>query len=163
MTDRIPLDDMTSDQLDQLYYRLDQARDAVALHRQGLLTTAELYAVIEADAAPVPPAPEPDPAVAQEAIRQMDADPHGLEAGMIVKAYRDHGAEKWVFRCWGTDTCDGALSLDHYSQQSAERARDRHVAEQHPAEPVPCPACRRADQAGLAPGELHHDCAKEQR
>ena len=56
----------------------------------------------------------------------------------IVKSYRDHGQEKWVFRCWGTSTCDGWLSLDHGSQQSAERARDRHVAEQHgePAAPA---------------------------
>ncbi|MGW1533905.1 hypothetical protein [Streptomyces aureus] len=60
--------------------RLALARNAVALHRQGLLTTSELYAVIEAD----------------------------------------------------------ALS-------------------------VPCPACRRADQAGLAASEQHDDCAKEQR
>jgi hypothetical protein len=29
--------------------------------------------------------------------------------------------------------------------------------------PVPCPACRRADQAGLAPDEQHDDCTKEQR
>jgi len=29
-------------------------------------------------------------------------------------------------------------------------------------ETVPCPACQRADQAGLAPGEQHDDCAKEQ-
>ncbi|MFF4536580.1 hypothetical protein [Streptomyces aureus] len=28
---------------------------------------------------------------------------------------------------------------------------------------VPCPACRRADQAGLAASELHHDCAKGQQ
>lgn len=76
--------------------------------------------------------------LAAEAARQMDADPHGLDAGMIVKSYRDHGQEKWVFRCWGTSTCDGWLSLDHDSQQSAERARDRHVAEQHgePAAPA---------------------------
>jgi hypothetical protein len=107
--------------------------------------------------------PTPDPTAVQEADRQMDADPHGLNAGMIVKAYRDHGAEKWVFRCWGTDTCDGWLSLDHSSQQSAERARDRHVAEEHPAEPGPCPACRRAPQAGLDTTEQHPDCVKEQR
>ncbi|MFD1656955.1 hypothetical protein ACFSL4_01570 [Streptomyces caeni] len=69
---------------------------------------------------------------AREALRQMDADPHGLKAGMVVKAYTDHGRQKWVFRCWGTDTCDGFLSLDHSSQQSAERARDRHLAEAHP-------------------------------
>ncbi|MFI6251481.1 hypothetical protein [Streptomyces sp. NPDC051016] len=66
-----------------------------------------------------------------EAVRQLDADPHGLKAGMIVKAYREHGHEKWVFRCWGTSTCDGLLSLDHSSRQGAERARDRHVAEDH--------------------------------
>lgn len=75
------------------------------------------------------PAPEQP---AHEAARQMDADPHGLKAGMIVKPYTDHGQRKWVFRCWGTDTCDGALSLDHYSEQSAQRARDRHVATEHP-------------------------------
>lgn len=55
MTDRRTIDQITSDQLDQLYYRLDSIRDAVALHRQGLVSTAELYAVIEAD----PPAEQP--------------------------------------------------------------------------------------------------------
>lgn len=67
-----------------------------------------------------------------EAIRQMDADPHGLKAGMVVQPYREYGQEKWVFRCWGTDDgCEGLLSLDHTSKQGAERARDRHVAEDH--------------------------------
>jgi hypothetical protein len=94
MTDHIPLDDMTSDQLDQLYADLahaqaeaarwaeaesadvaagsyagrveelqntiDQVRDAVALHRQGLITTAELYAVVEAEPGPAATeAPQP--------------------------------------------------------------------------------------------------------
>lgn len=77
MTDRIPLDDMTSDQLDHLYNDLDRARHAAALHRQGLISNIELYAVIEAPTA------------------------------------------------------------------------------------VPCPACRRADQAGLAPDEQHDDCTTE--
>lgn len=31
-----------------------------------------------------------------------------------------------------------------------------------PPAPAPCPACARADQAGLAPGELHPSCRKEQ-
>jgi uncharacterized protein with gpF-like domain len=48
MTDRHTADTINSDALDQLYERLDRARAAAALHRQGLLTTAELYAVIEA-------------------------------------------------------------------------------------------------------------------
>jgi hypothetical protein len=59
-------------------------------------------------------------------------EPH---TGLVVQPYRnDRGENAWVFRCWGTDDgCDGWLSLDHYSEQSAERARDRHVAEEHGA------------------------------
>lgn len=54
---------------------------------------------------------------------------------LVIQPYRtDRGDPAWVFRCWGTDTCDGWLSLDHTSQQSAERARDRHVAEEHGGE-----------------------------
>jgi hypothetical protein len=58
---------MTSDDLDLLYDRLDRARDAATLHRKGLLTTTELYAVIEA-------APVPDEAATQatEAAWQPD-------------------------------------------------------------------------------------------
>jgi hypothetical protein len=67
-----------------------------------------------------------------EAVRQMDADPTQPHTGLVVQSYRDHGIEKWVFRCWGTDDgCDGWLSLDHTSQQWAEQARDRHLAEDH--------------------------------
>lgn len=58
---------------------------------------------------------------------------------LVVEPYRNDWREHvWAFRCWGTPTCDGWLSLDHSSQQSAERARDRHVAEQHsePAAPA---------------------------
>lgn len=55
MNDRYTADTITSDALDALYDRLDRARDAAALHRQGLITTAELYAVIEA----APAATEP--------------------------------------------------------------------------------------------------------
>jgi hypothetical protein len=59
-------------------------------------------------------------------------EPH---TGLVVQPYRnDQGQPAWVFRCWGTDTCDGWLSLDHTSQQSAERARDRHVTEEHSKE-----------------------------
>jgi hypothetical protein len=217
MTDRHTADSINDNDLDALYYRLTQARDAVALHRQGLITTAELYATVEAehstathadttltrirayaqhaidtgDTGPGPaigrlllqlldeqPAPaateatkpglvvtiEGSPTAAGEAIRQMDADTTEPHTGLVVQPYRDHGEQKWVFRCWGTDTCDGYLSLDHQSQQSAERARDRHVAEDHSTPPAPCPACARAGQAGLAPTEQHPDCrTQEQR
>jgi hypothetical protein len=79
---------------------------------------------------------EGDANTAREAIQQMADDPYGLKAGWIVQPYRDHGQQKWVFRCWGTDTCDGWLSLDHTSQQSAERARDRHITEHHQEQPA---------------------------
>ncbi|WP_406417990.1 hypothetical protein [Streptomyces sp. NBC_01614] len=52
MTDRKTLDQMTSDDLDALYERLESARDAATLHRQSLISTAELYAAIEAEPAP---------------------------------------------------------------------------------------------------------------
>jgi hypothetical protein len=55
-----------------------------------------------------------------------------VTTGLVVQPYRnDRGQPAWVFRCWGTDTCDGWLSLDHTSEQSAQRARDRHVADEH--------------------------------
>jgi hypothetical protein len=103
---------------------------------------------------------EGNPAAAQEAIRQMDADPHGLKAGMTVQPYREHGHEKWVFRCWGTDTCDGILSLDHTNQQAAERARDRHLAEGHPEE-KPMPTCTATIEGPHIPGGGPVQCTRE--
>lgn len=77
---------------------------------------------------------EGDAATAREALRQMNTDPHGLKAGMAVQPYTDHGAPRYVFRCWGTDDgCEGLVSLDHTTRSSAESARDRHVAEAHTA------------------------------
>ncbi|MFF7550908.1 hypothetical protein ACFZCU_46000 [Streptomyces canus] len=49
MTDRKTIDQITSDELDQLYYRLASIRDAAVLHRQGLISNRELYAAVEAD------------------------------------------------------------------------------------------------------------------
>jgi hypothetical protein len=70
---------------------------------------------------------------ASEQLAALNA-PH---TGLVVQPYRnDQGRPAWVFRCWGTDTCDGYLSLDHHSQQSAERARDRHLAEDHATLPA---------------------------
>ena len=53
-------------------------------------------------------------------------------AGLVVQPYRNDRSENaWVFRCWGTDTCDGWLSLDHASEQSAVRALVAHAEEFH--------------------------------
>lgn len=75
---------------------------------------------------------EGDQDAAREALRQMDADPYGLKAGMILQPYTERGEHKWVFRCWGTDDgCEGLVSLDHTSEAAAQQAQARHVAEDH--------------------------------
>lgn len=247
MTDRHTVDTITSDVLDQLYAEngrlafvigensrrhkttiarvnellagISRARDAARLHGQGLLSTAELYAVIEAVDMPGPAVTEtaelektarvfaalhqsaeqdvsrvialyeqwvkagppplgvplarwwdkrlvelhdaldgPGPAHTDTTTdNRADAQPdkngptipnHQVNEGepadnqtdnpLVVEPYRnDRHENAWVFRCWGTDTCDGWLSLDHTSKQSAERARDRHVAEEHRIEDQP--------------------------
>lgn len=64
-----------------------------------------------------------------------DTPTPAITTGLVVQPYRtDRGDPAWVFRCWGTDTCDGWLSLDHHTRQSAERARNRHVTEAHAGE-----------------------------
>ncbi|WP_060887649.1 hypothetical protein [Streptomyces caniscabiei] len=83
---------------------------------------------------------EAGPAATQATEFQPFTPPHiprveTTDSPLVVEPYRnDRHQNVWVFRCWGTKTCDGWLSLDHHSQQSAERARDRHVAEAHPEE-----------------------------
>jgi len=85
--------------------------------------------------------PPPGNRVLTELRAEISCDPFHPEASLVVQQYRaDDGSQKWAFRCWGTDTCDGWLSLDNSSQQWAERARDRHVAEKHQAESAPGPA-----------------------
>jgi hypothetical protein len=80
VTRRPTASDITDDQLDALYYRLSQARTAVGLHRKGLVTTAELYAVIEADSEPV-------------ATEATDLPAHN--SGPTVAECRDHDRAHW--------------------------------------------------------------------
>lgn len=94
-----------------------------------------------------PPDPELERATTERVRRVLDEAQRATaqlaatdipNTGLVVQRYRnDRGQDAWVFRCWGTHTCDGYLSLDHTSQQSAERARDRHVTEDHPREEQP--------------------------
>ena len=126
-------------------YRFDFS-DMINQLRQAADRLEDLQHTTDAEAAPpLQDAPEETPRLvkvdgvlaegdadtAREALHQMGADPYGIKAGMVVQPYTEHGTRKWVFRCWGTDTCDGLLSLDHFSQSSAESARDRHLAEAH--------------------------------
>lgn len=110
----------------------------------------------------------PDKAYARALRAEISVAPFNLDGAMAVREYTERGRRLWAFRCWGTETCDGWLGLGHETQTSALAERERHVAEAHgehaataPA-PGPCPACRRADQAGLAPTEQHDDCAQQQ-
>lgn len=82
-------------------------------------------------------------------------EPH---TGLVIQPYRnDRGEHVWVFRCWGSDSCDGWLSLDHTSQQSAERARDRHVAEEHAeAQPEPDDPTQCSGEEGVCPEHGFH-------
>lgn len=72
---------------------------------------------------------------------EISCAPFEPEACLAVQQYRaDNGTTKWAFRCWGTDICDGWLSLGHDTERWAEIARDRHVAEDHTA-PESRPSC----------------------
>jgi hypothetical protein len=91
-----------------------------------------------------------DTALIHAALDEPTASPTatpatGPHTGLVVQPYRtDRGDRAWVFRCWGTSSCDGWLSLDHTSQQSAERARERHAAEAHTPQPPAGPTATRA-------------------
>lgn len=161
MTIRHTVDTLTSDALDALYEQLEAAeagetRRQLATAHEALASATTRAARAEAAIARVRAvagwaiqgwsdlSPEkvllavegeqsaPAPAATQATD---DERPPTITTGLVVQPYRDdHNRPRWVFRCWGTDTCDGWLSLDHHSQQSARRARDRHVTEAHPGE-----------------------------
>ncbi|MET7933461.1 hypothetical protein [Streptomyces sp. NPDC005322] len=60
----------------------------------------------------------------------------------------------WAARCWGDGPCDGWVSLDHHTEQSAQRWVRRHLAEDHPdtgPDTGPCgPACAPGHTYGLS-------------
>ncbi len=78
-------------------------------------------------------------------IRAMAARLKGVEAAVVtspppaplpefidVSQYRhDHGHQAWAWRCWGDGGCDGWLSLDNSSEETAQRRAARHVTEAH--------------------------------
>lgn len=85
---------------------------------------------------------------------EISVAPFHPDVSLVVQPYRaDDGTQKWAVRCWGTDTCDGFLSLDHDSQQWAERARDRHAAEAHAALDEPAAG---TTATSPAPGPYRH-------
>lgn len=97
----------------------------------------------------------PDKAYARALRAEISVAPFH-DTSTAVQAYRaDDGNQKWAARCWGTDTCDGWLSLDHDTERWAETARDRHIAEDH-TEPAPA-ATQAAEHVYLSTGCLHGD------
>ncbi|MFF8829300.1 hypothetical protein [Streptomyces sp. NPDC015131] len=107
-----------------------------------------------------PNTPPPDGSTGAQSAPQPENDPsdteaaNGAQAGtegltladhLEVAEYRhDHGHLAWAWRCWGDESCDGWLSLDHTSVEAATRAARKHHAEEHataatyePKEPRP--------------------------
>ena len=154
VTDRHTVNTITSDALDQLYADLDQARQhaaAIAAQRdrlrQRMNTLADRW-----DAALAPDKP-----YARTLREQITCAPFDPEGAMTVQEYTERGRRLWVFRCWGADTCDGWLGLEHDTQTSALAERERHVAEEHP-EPSPA-ATEAIEHHYLSTGCLHDDHA----
>lgn len=86
-----------------------------------------------------------DKSYARTLRNEISCAPFDPEGAMTVREYTERGHRLWAFRCWGTDTCDGWLGLGHYTQTSALRERERHVAEDHatPAWTPPPPGSTR--------------------
>jgi hypothetical protein len=128
VTDRIRLDDLTSDQLDGLYRERDEARQhaaAIASQRDRLRQRMNNLADRWDNAL------APDKAYARTLRAEISVAPFDPEGAMTVQEYTERGRRLWAFRCWGTETCDGWLGLGHHTQTSALLERERHVAEEH--------------------------------
>jgi hypothetical protein len=153
MTDRIPLDDMTSDALDQLYADLDRYEEVLATLNETLVNRSKQTARAEADLA----------ALRQVARDYCPACGRGDAAPTVAdweqqKTRADH-AEATLDRVRALRDDLRGITGARYIADALDTILD---GEQPHATPGPCPACRRADQAGLAPTEQHRDCAKEQ-
>jgi hypothetical protein len=128
VTDRLSIDQINSDQLDELYDDLAEARQSAAAIaaqrdrlRQRMNTLADRWDNALA----------PDKAYARTLRNEISCAPFDPDGAMTVQEYTERGRKLWVFRCWGTDTCDGWLGLGHHTQTSALVERERHVVEAH--------------------------------
>ncbi|HEY9410770.1 MAG TPA: hypothetical protein VIP77_14415 [Jiangellaceae bacterium] len=141
---RRTIDQIASDELDQLYERVARAeaeRDTARQHaaaisaqrdrlRQRMNTLADRWD----HALPV------DKPYARTLRNEISVAPFHGEHTAVQPYQADDRTTKWAARCWGTDTCDGWLSLDHDTQRWAEIALDRHVTEAHAAPMDPAEA-----------------------
>jgi hypothetical protein len=70
------------------------------------------------------------------------------------------GAEPPPNGNWGDCWC--TLPPGHPDGHRCQPCTERHSAPDWTDPPTPCPACRRADQAGLAPAEQHNGCVNQE-
>lgn len=126
MTDRIPLDHLTSDALDHLYDRLDRIRDAATIHRQGLLRTSELYAAIEEHTDPASDAPLRD---------QLRAAIKSLATSEAALARIQALADEYPA---GIDTALIHEALDQPAPAATEATESAWRAEDHTGHGSPC-------------------------
>jgi hypothetical protein len=130
VTDRKTLDQMTSNDLDQLYKERDEARQgaaAIAAQRDRLRQRMNALADRWETALPG----QPHHGFAEALRAEISVAPFDPDGAMTVQEYTERGRRLWAFRCWGTETCDGWLGLGHHTQTSALLERERHVAEEH--------------------------------
>jgi hypothetical protein len=144
MTERIPLDDMTSDQLDQLHADLDRYEEVLAELNDTLVHRAKHSAHTET--------------VLREVLALFTPLATMRDTGTVMAYSSDEVVDAHRMTRW-------RAALDAPKEQPGPAVpapaswltagtRDLNI----PAPPVPCPACARAGQAGLAPTEQHPGC-----
>lgn len=132
---RIPLDDLTSDQYDGLCADLARYEEVLAELNDTLVARAKQLGKAEA---------------ALARVRKACASVQATGKGFTPTKPYDKGAAK---------------AVDWVVMRVLEAIDARLVngTTPTPAAPVPCPACARAGQAGLAPTEQHPDCRTQEQ
>lgn len=133
MTDRKTASSITDAELEQLYDERDKGRQSAAAIsaqrdrlRQRMNTLADRWNL---------EGPPPGNRPLTELRAEISCAPFDPDSCLAVQPYRDErNRQRWSFRCWGTDTCDGWLGLGHETETSAQAERERHIAAEHPAE-----------------------------
>jgi hypothetical protein len=173
MTHRHTADSITDDDLDQLYADLDRARaeanawgeaesaDVAAGSYAGRVE--ELQTVIDRVRALIDEHPVAvDTALLHEALDEQPA-PAAAEATELRTALTEVLACLYAITRVGDPTPIGWQTLNPIRPAVYDRWQAA-LQPPTPAPPVPCPACTRAEQAGLAPDEQHPTCrTQEQR
>jgi hypothetical protein len=90
-----------------------------------------------------------DDIIREAHARVGEPEPAAIEAEHVCKP----GATTYF--------CPASGEMESDCHGGFDQCCDRPDLHRPTAETGPCPACRRADQAGLAPNELHPECVKE--